>query len=226
VTAASLLRRLCFAAALVVSSAPRCGFAASPPIDYFVLALSWSPTFCASEQAAGERLQCGTGRKYAFVVHGLWPQYRKGWPEYCKNRQTRVPEEQIAEMLPIMPSKRLIIHEWRKHGTCSNLSMEDYFDLTRVLFERIRIPARFLSPLAPVTISPAGLISDFVKTNRGLAPEMMVVDCTQGGRSARLSELRICFSDDGRFAQCRARPSDNCAAEMLVLPPIKTNPNR
>src|SRR5688572_25487595 len=79
VTAASLLRRLCFAAALVVSSAPRCGFAASPPIDYFVLALSWSPTFCASEQAAGERLQCGTGRKYAFVVHGLWPQYRKGW---------------------------------------------------------------------------------------------------------------------------------------------------
>jgi ribonuclease T2 len=226
VSAASLLRGLCLAVALVVSGNPGSGFAANPPIDHFVLALSWSPTFCASEQAAAERLQCGSGRRYAFVVHGLWPQYRKGWPEYCRNRRAWVPEDQIAEMLPIMPSKRLIIHEWRKHGTCSNLSMEDYFDFTRTLFEKISIPARFLSPLAPVTTSPAGIISDFVKSNRGLAPEMMVVDCTPEARVARLSELRICFFKDGRFAQCRSRPSDNCAAEMLVLPPIKANTNR
>ena len=46
--------------------------------DFYVLALSWSPSFC---EAAGERgtppqQQCAA-RPYSFVVHGLWPQYEK-----------------------------------------------------------------------------------------------------------------------------------------------------
>src|SRR6266702_47119 len=52
--------------------------------DFYVLALSWSPSFC---EAAGDRAQgqpeCGA-RPYSFVVHGLWPQYEKGFPEYCQ----------------------------------------------------------------------------------------------------------------------------------------------
>src|SRR5262249_22498074 len=52
--------------------------------DYYVLSLSWSPSFC--ETAGGNnarRLQCG-GRPYSFVVHGLWPQYERGFPESCQ----------------------------------------------------------------------------------------------------------------------------------------------
>src|SRR5450830_1812920 len=46
--------------------------------DFYVLSLSWSPSFCeeASERGNGGRsqAQCG-GRPFSFVVHGLWPQY-------------------------------------------------------------------------------------------------------------------------------------------------------
>src|SRR6266851_217650 len=46
--------------------------------DFYLLSLSWSPSFCeqASERGSGGRsqIQCG-GRPYYFVVHGLWPQY-------------------------------------------------------------------------------------------------------------------------------------------------------
>src|SRR5262245_12074681 len=53
--------------------------------DFYVLSLSWSPSFC---EAAGERgtppqQQCGA-RPYSFVVHGLWPQYERGFPEFCR----------------------------------------------------------------------------------------------------------------------------------------------
>ena len=46
--------------------------------DYYVLALSWSPSFC---EASGERgtppqQQCGA-RAYSFVVHGLWPNTKR-----------------------------------------------------------------------------------------------------------------------------------------------------
>src|SRR5438874_4074521 len=55
--------------------------------DFYVLSLSWSPSFCeqASERGNDRRsgAQCG-GRPFSFVVHGLWPQYERGFPEYCQ----------------------------------------------------------------------------------------------------------------------------------------------
>jgi ribonuclease T2 len=197
-----------------------------PPIDHFVLALSWSPSFCALPEAADEVLQCTAGRRFAFVVHGLWPQYRNGWPQYCQSSPQWVSDDQIAEMLPLMPSKPLIIQQWRKHGTCSALAIEAYFDLTQELFEKVRIPARYVSPLAPLTTTPQALVSDFLNANRGLAPEMMKVICTSNGRRARLDELRICFAPSGRFTQCRPRSGNNCRAETLMLPPVKARYGR
>src|ERR1044071_584072 len=54
--------------------------------DFYVLALSWSPSFCeASRERNPNRNdpQCGA-RPYAFVVHGLWPQYERGFPSNCQ----------------------------------------------------------------------------------------------------------------------------------------------
>jgi ribonuclease T2 len=55
--------------------------------DFYMLALSWSPSFCADSAervpaGSGQRAdpQCGA-RPHSFVVHGLWPQYETGFPE-------------------------------------------------------------------------------------------------------------------------------------------------
>ena len=50
--------------------------------DYYVLALSWSPSFCETATGNARRQQCGA-RPFSFVVHGLWPQYERGFPESC-----------------------------------------------------------------------------------------------------------------------------------------------
>ena len=59
--------------------------------DFYVLALSWSPSFCeaSGERGTPPRQQCGE-RPYSFVVHGLWPQYEKGFPEYCQQPPPRL----------------------------------------------------------------------------------------------------------------------------------------
>src|SRR5437870_5423317 len=51
--------------------------------DYYVLSLSWSPEFCAGPAGERDAEQCSEGRRYAFVVHGLWPQYERGFPQAC-----------------------------------------------------------------------------------------------------------------------------------------------
>ena len=94
--------------------------------DYYVMALSWSPTYCQTHP--DEREQCGR-KGYGFVLHGLWPQNRKGFgPEHCATIAT--PEEAtIQHALAFMPSRRLIAHEWETHGACSGLEPAGYFEL-------------------------------------------------------------------------------------------------
>jgi ribonuclease T2 len=131
--------------------------------DYYVLSLSWSPSFCGTPAGNDNPTQCAPGRRFAFVVHGLWPQFKDGWPEFCATEEAWVPEQKIDAMMDIMPSRKLIIHEWRKHGSCSGLSQADYFGAIRVLRERLRIPARYLSPAAEIrtTRSADARISSF-----------------------------------------------------------------
>jgi ribonuclease T2 len=195
--------------------------ARTKPIDHYVLALSWSPSFCAASGAESESMQCGGSASYAFVVHGLWPQYSRGWPAYCPAQERWVPEKIISAMLPLMPSKRLVIHEWRKHGTCSGLSMSAYFGLIQRLFAKISIPARYLLPGRVVTAPPAAIISDFIDANPGLKSSMIGLVCRPSPRTSSLTEVRICFSPTGQFTHCSSRSRSDCQAETLVLPPVK-----
>ncbi len=66
--------------------------------DFYVLALSWSPEYCSSNN---DPQQCSIGRRLGFVLHGLWPQYNRGYPSDCSNAQlpTAV-REQYVRYLP------------------------------------------------------------------------------------------------------------------------------
>ena len=189
--------------------------------DYYALALSWSPTFCRSPAGQRSPAQCSPGRRYAFVVHGLWPQFEKGWPSFCRAPERWVNNRQIRDMFDIMPSKGLIIHQWKKHGSCSGLSQDGYFSLTRELFATIRVPARYLSPTDPVEISPRQLVTDFLKTNRDLKADMVSVQCGNSRGTANLRELRICFNRKGELAACGINERRQCRAETLILPPVR-----
>ena len=104
-------------------------------------------------------------------------------------------------MLDIMPSKRLVFHEYRKHGTCSGLGVDGYFDLARRLHDKVKIPARFVGLTdTRMTVSPDELMSEFMAANPGLKPDMIVVQC--GGAGSRLKEVRICFDKGGDFRAC------------------------
>lgn len=189
--------------------------------DYYVLALSWSPSFCAEEGRSRKSPQCNGARPYAFVLHGLWPQYEKGWPDNCRTRtKPWVPSPLVSSMLDIMPARGLVIHQYRKHGTCSGLDPESYFKTARRAFGSIRIPPRYLNPRKPVLVSPPEVEDDFVKANTDLTPEMISVAC---GRSNRLREVRICFTKDLTLRPCGENENQNrlCRAGRIVMPPVR-----
>lgn len=196
--------------------------------DYYVLVLSWSPTYCAELRETRPEPQCqaGGGRPYAFVLHGLWPQYRRGWPEYCRSPDRGyVPRGVANRMLDIMPSHKLIFNEYRKHGTCSGLGVEGYFALARRLYDKIAIPQRFIGLTDErLMLSPAELVRDFVDANPGLRPDMLAIEC--GGPGQRLREVRICFDRAGVFRACGSNENArrSCSANRMYVPPVRLSP--
>src|SRR5947209_4807231 len=113
--------------------------------DFYVLSLSWSPSFCeaAADRGGKQQAQCGE-RPYSFVVHGFWPQYEKGFPEYCQVPSPRLDRNLVSSMLDLMPAPRLIFHEWDRHGTCSGLSARAYFESARKARAQVKIPNEYL----------------------------------------------------------------------------------
>src|SRR3954451_12870579 len=146
--------------------------------DFYVLALSWSPSFC---EAAGERgtppqQQCGA-RPYSFVVHGVWPQYENGFPEFCQRPAPRLNRNIVSSMLDLMPAPRLIFNEWDKHGTCSGLADRSYFETIRKARAAIKIPAEYLDLSQAKTVAPAEVEEAFVKANPGLSNAAVSITC-------------------------------------------------
>ncbi|MEL7275780.1 MAG: ribonuclease T, partial [Pseudomonadota bacterium] len=82
--------------------------------DYYVLALSWSPSWCAAEGDARGADQCDPRHDHGFILHGLWPQYESGYPEYCRSSLRDPSRRQTGAMEDIMGSGGLAWHQWKK----------------------------------------------------------------------------------------------------------------
>ena len=146
--------------------------------DFYVLSLSWSPAFCASDAGRNSRQQCGSDRKFGFVVHGLWPQNDQGYPEFCgADKNERVPDNLGRSMFDIMPSMGLIGHQWRKHGSCSGLTQKQYFDKTRDAYDRIKIPADLATDDQSKRLSADAIESAFVDANPGMTKDGIAISC-------------------------------------------------
>jgi ribonuclease T2 len=188
--------------------------------DFYVLSLSWSPSFCeeASERGNGGRsqAQCG-GRPFSFVVHGLWPQYEHGFPDYCQRPSPRLDRNIMSSMLDLMPAPGLIYNEWDKHGTCSGLGARAYFETIRKARAGVKIPPEFLELSAAKEIAPAEIEDAFVKVNPGLSNAAISVTCNR----TRLSEVRICLSKDLQFRACEELDRRGCRRDQVEMPPMR-----
>jgi|SRR5690348_3976012 len=221
--------------------------------DFYVLALSWSPSFCnaVAERAAARAgqtqgtaaptpapaqasqpgssgasrqqtrrsqtdLQCGE-RRYSFVVHGLWPQYERGFPEFCQVPAPRLNYNIVSGMLDLMPSPRLIFREWDRHGTCSGQSARAYFDNVRKAHAIVKIPPEYLDLKSALTVTPDEVADAFVKANPGLTRAGISVSCD----SKRLNEVRLCLNKDFGFRDCTASLRRACRRDKLEMPPVR-----
>ncbi len=180
--------------------------------DYYVMALSWSPSYCESHP--DEEEQC-RHKGYGFVLHGLWPQYNNGGgPENCATTD-EVDKKTAERALAFMPSRTLIDHEWRTHGACSGMSPEDYFALADRAFAAVHVPPELTAPQKPLDTTADEVRAAFRRANPALTDEAMSLHCSRG----ELVELRVCVDKNVTLHDCGKHMQSHCPATAQITVP-------
>ncbi|MGF1659608.1 MAG: ribonuclease T [Rubrimonas sp.] len=206
------------AAALSLALWSGASFADAPgDFDYYVLSLSWNASWCAAEGDARDAPQCDPREEFGFVLHGLWPQHERGWPEWCRSAHPDPARRETAAMADVMGSGGLAWHQWKKHGRCSGLSPRAYFALSRRAFDSVARPPALRALTRPVEIAPEVIEAAFLEANPGMTPDGVTVTCAEG----LFREVRICLTRDLAPRPCAPDAARDCPARMIDLPPMR-----
>lgn len=185
--------------------------------DYYVLALSWNASWCMREGDARDAEQCDSQHDFGFTLHGLWPQYESGWPEYCRSTARDPARRESAAMADIMGSGGLAWHQWKKHGRCSGLSGPAYYALSRQAYESVARPKIFRRLPRDMALAPGVVEAAFIEANPGLTPDGVTITCRDG----YLQEARICLDRDLTPRACAPDAARDCRAPSAQMPKMR-----
>ncbi|MEM1235369.1 MAG: ribonuclease T2 [Pseudomonadota bacterium] len=187
----------------------------SGEFDYYVLAMSWSPNWCALEGDARGSEQCE--RDLGWSLHGLWPQFERGWPSYCPSAERNPSRAMTGAMADIMGTSGLAWHQWNKHGTCAGVSAEEYYSQSRFAYEQVVRPPALRQLERRFEISARVIEEAFLQSNPGLQPDMITITC----RSGHIQEARICLTKGLVPRACGADVVRDCQMKDAIIEPVR-----
>lgn len=183
--------------------------------DYYVLSLSWSPTWCVLEGDDRGSPQCG--RRVGWVVHGLWPQFEAGWPSFCRTTARDPSRRETAAMADVMGDAGNAWHQWRKHGRCSGLSPAEYYATARAARDRVAVPEVFERLDKAVSLPAAVVEEAFLEANPGWEADMVTITC----RAGMIQEARVCLTKDLDPRRCGTDVVRDCQMQDAVMEPLR-----
>lgn len=182
------------------------------PIAGYTLAASWSPEYCRGSRD-GDSMQCsGRNGRFGFILHGLWPEGARTWPQWCATTPRPSPDL-IRRNLCMTPVPRLLEHEWAKHGSCMVRTPEAYFRTSAILWGSLRWPDADRLSRRP-GLTAGDLRREFVLANPGWRTAQVGLFVS---RTGWLREVRLCYGRNFMPADCprgRLGPADSAPLKI------------
>ena len=190
----------------------------------FILAASWEPAFCQTNQKKVECRNQSSDNHDAtnFSLHGLWPMRQ----EYCdvsedlkqadRGRDWKdLPAVQLsqdvkAKLDKAMPGTQsgLERHEWIKHGTCTKLSADQYFSIAAGLIAELNTSAvrDLFAQNIGKELDAESIKAAFDQSFGDGANARIKMSCRRVGDVRMISELTIGLSEDAIDPQQGSEP--------------------
>lgn len=182
--------------------------------DYYIAAFSWNSGWCKVDGDYKNANQCKMGSGLAFTMHGLWPQNKEGWPEFCQSNTPNPSRSDTKNMVSLFGSSGSAWHQWDKHGRCSGLSYQEYYALTQKIFDGFHQPAILNAIEQPLQVTSQVIEDAIIEANPKLSSASIAVICKKG----EFVEARICYDRDFEPMACLGNAADDCAYAPEILP--------
>jgi ribonuclease T2 len=117
-------------------------------------------------------------------------------------------------MLHYFPTEALMQHEWKAHGTCSGLSVDDYFAAVKKARDSVKIPDELI-PASRQSMTPADVEGKVAAANPGFPKTAFRSSCYP---DKELQEIRICLNKDLSPRACGSSAGQCSAKEVTLLP--------
>lgn len=204
-------------AAAFLGAAPARSEDRAGAFDYYVLALSWTAAWCAAEGEARGAGQCDPRHDHGFLVHGLWPQHERGWPENCRAVTRDPSRRETRDVEDLFGDDGLAWYQWKKHGRCAGLDPAAYFALVRAAYEAVERPPILRQVREPLRIDADVIEAAFLEANPDLSPDGVTVTC----RGGAIREVRICLTKGLVPRDCAADIRRDCPLDDAVFHPMR-----
>ncbi|WP_309605942.1 ribonuclease T2 family protein [Phenylobacterium sp.] len=164
---------------------------------FYLLALNWTPQWCAEGGVGASAQQMDCRRAFGFSLHGLWPNgVTRPYPRYCRPVGA-IDAATVRKMFCRTPSTVLLQHEWQAHGACGFADPRAYFGQAARLYDALRLPK--IEAIAPDALTAGAVRGAFVAANPAFKASAVFVQTTRAGA---LSEVRLCYDLAWRPAAC------------------------
>ena len=185
---------------------------ATQNFDFYLLALSLAPAFCADGHQARAECRALDAQSFAatpLTLHGLWPENQRAntYPADCVGATPlELSTATRSAMLRWMPGAAdgLARHEWNTHGACTGLAADDYFTAAMRFTEQADAALGRAIHDAAGTVTDAASLRGAANTAQAGFGDSVIFVCRnlRGGnegpqRRPHLTEVRVCVDNDG-----------------------------
>lgn len=201
--------------------------------DFYLLATQWMPGWCQLPNAAksasavvNEQYCSRSNNGSPIVYHGLWPENNDGsYPQFCES----APELDKRLLIFNNPYKKyltnydeFIDHEWSKHGTCTNYSLEPnyYFGVNEYFITGLSLFNSISWPEMVNITSLDELKSKINSQNKDVPIDSMFLSCSADtDQHLHLTGIWFCVNKKSlKFESCSPEIIQNsCSAEDVII---------
>ena len=169
------------------------------------------PAACSLDPQRNKKRKCMEG--YSLNITGLYPETSK--QDCSTSSSVKLSPIQAKVVARVMPDESARNILWRQIGGCVPMNASQYFRTIINYAEKLKIPEELTSQETRPMQSTA-LKSKITRLNPGLPSSGVQFSCQSSYAGNILTDIKICYKNNGLYSQCSANVSSNCPDSFII----------
>lgn len=181
------------------------------PVQGYVMVIQMTPAVCMLDAQNSKKRKCLEG--YSLNISGLYPEIAQ---TECKTSSSaELSPLQAKVVARVMPDGNARIQLWQTIGGCVPMNASQYFRTVINYAEQLKIPPELTSPETRVK-RMTELRTQFLRLNPTLSNNAIKFNCANIQGNSTLTEVKLCYKNNGQYKQCPVAVETNCPASFLI----------